>query len=67
MHLKHGGQEGKQRTRTWKKFKENISRKLEGGSSTVAGVAIRGIWAEVSWRREGKKRNYYWMEVAENE
>ena len=36
------------------KIQENISKKLVGGSSTGAGVAVRG-----SSRREGKNRNYY--------
>ena len=40
------------------KIQENIGRKLVGGSSTVSGVAVR-TWAGRSWRREGKKRNYY--------
>ena len=35
-----GGQEGRQRTGIWKKNQENIGRKLVGGSSSVAGVAV---------------------------
>ena len=57
MHLKCGGQEGRQHARTRKKFKGNIGRKLVGGSSTVTGVTVRG---ELGWRklekRKGKKK-----------
>ena len=44
-----------------KKNQENIGRKLVGGSSTLAGVAVRG---DLGCKREGKKRigSLGWME-----
>ena len=52
MHLKCDGQEGRQHARTWKKIQENIGRKLLGGSSTVAGVTVRG---DLGWKAGGEK------------
>ena len=48
------------------KIHENIGRKLVGGSSTVAEVAVRGDLGcrKLEERKEGKKN---WMEVAEIE
>ena len=62
MHLKYGGQEGRQHARTWKKIQENIGRKLVGGSSTVAGVAVRGDlgWRKLEERMEEKKLLFGW-------
>ena len=39
------------------KIQENIGRKLVGGSSTVAGVAVRGNmgWRKLEERREEEK------------
>ena len=42
MNLKCGGQDGRQHARTWKNSQENIGRKMVDGSSTFAGVAVRG-------------------------
>ena len=53
MHLKCGGQKGKQRARIWRQCWQ----KTGGCSSTVAGGALRGNLG--CWRREGKKRNCY--------
>ena len=62
--MKCGGQDGRQLTRkaackNLEKIQENIGRKLMGGSSTVAGVVVRGDlgWRKLEERR--KKRNYY--------
>ena len=57
MHLKCGGQKGRQHARTLKKNQENIGRKLVGGSSIIAGVAVKGDleWKKLEERREEKK------------
>ena len=59
--------EGRQHVRTWKKIQETIVRKLVGGSSIVAGFAVRG---DVGWRKLEKRREdevIIWMKFAENE
>ena len=57
MHLKCGGQEGRQHARTLKKNQENIDKKLVGGSSIIAGVAVRRDlgWRKLEERRKEKK------------
>ena len=51
------------------KIQENFGRKLVGGSSTVAGFAVRGDlgWRKQEERREEKKLLFGRMLVAENE
>ena len=52
IHLKCSGQEGRQ-YENLKKIQENIGRKLVGGSSTVAGVVVRG---NLGWRKLEERR-----------
>ena len=62
MHLKCGVQGGTAACKKLEKNQDNIGRKLVGGNSTVAGVAVRGDlgWRNLEERREEKKLLFRW-------
>ena len=65
MHLKCGGQEGRQHARTWKRFKISLAGNwlLEQYSCRVCSK--RGPGLEEVGGEKGRQEIIIWMEVAE--